>query len=256
MAYRLIPVVLPVVVLLVACGEAAGTSGAAGSEPPAPAAESGLVSCGGATYDPAELADAPPASTLPEGPAGAVDDIGKPAFDPSQDWKVVAQSDDRVDLIRKLAKPAVIAPGDVRTHHAITLERVTGATNVVDGTWMLMSDSPCTQRLIAGGNLGEADVTLARTPSPEDTAIDLLVHERACASGQSAEGRIELIELTETARQVQLRIGVRPPTGDAQTCQSNPPTAYSVELAEPVGDRRIVDASVVPARPVTLDSGP
>lgn len=98
-----------------------------------------------------------------------------------------------------------------------------------------------------------ADVTLADTPAPGDTSVDLLVHERGCASGESAKGRIELVELTETADQVQLQIGVRPREGD-NNCLPNPPTPFTITLSRPLGDREIVDVSVVPPRPVTVDA--
>jgi hypothetical protein len=209
------------------------------------------VNCGGSVYDPTELADAPRASSLPDGPAGAVDDVGEPAFDPSQDWRVLHQSGDRVDLVRELDEPFDNGAGDVRTHEARTLERITGAPNVPDGTWLLTSAGPCTQRLVTDDQLGDADLTLAHHPSPGDTSVDLLVQERACASGQSAEGRIELVELTESTDQVHVRIGVRPRDG-AQECPGNPPTPFTIDLAEPLGDREIVDASVVPPRPVAV----
>ena len=127
-----------------------------------------------------------------------------------------------------------------------------GASNVPDGTWLLTSAGPCSQRLVTDANLGDADVTLAAAHSPGDASVDLLVHERACASGESAEGRIKLIELNETTEQIQLRIGVRPRDGD-QDCQDNPPTPFTIDLTEPLGDREIVDASVLPPRPVTVD---
>ncbi|HEX6234808.1 MAG TPA: hypothetical protein VFZ63_16890 [Jiangellaceae bacterium] len=95
-------------------------------------------------------------------------------------------------------------------------------------------------------------LTLAAALSPGDASVDLLVHERACASGESADGRIKLIELNETTEQIQLRIGVRPRDGD-QDCQDNPPTPFTIDLSEPLGDREIVDASVLPPRPVTVD---
>lgn len=204
-------------------------------------------------YEPSALTDAPPASSLPEGPASAVDDAGAPAFDASQDWKVVHQSDDRVELLRELDEPVEKRGGDVRTHESRTLERITDAPNIADGTWLLTSAGPCAQRLATDDDLGDADLTLADTPSPGDTSVDLLVHEQACASGQTAEGRIELVDLTEMTDQVQLRIGVRPAEGD-RTCQSNPPTPFTVELSDPLGDRDIVDASAMPPRPRTVTS--
>lgn len=202
-------------------------------------------------YDPEALADAPPVSSLPEGPAGAVDDAGAPAFDPSLDWKVVHQSDDRVDLVRELDEPVDMVGGDVRTHASRTLELITDAGNVADG-WRLTSSGRCAQRLVTDGDLGDADLVLAEPPAPDDTAVDLLVTERACASGQSAEGRVELVELAETADEVQLHVGVRPRDADGATCPANPSTPFTAELSDPLGDRDIVDVSVVPPHPVTV----
>jgi hypothetical protein len=224
---------------------------AADTEPPAGAATDASVHCGGSTYDPAAFADAPPASSLPEGPAGAVDDLGDPAFDPSEDWRVVLVTDDRAELLRELDEPLDLGEGDVRTHALIVVERITGATNVPDGTWLLTASGPCTQRAKLGGELGEADLMFASMPSPDADRLEVLVHERACASGQTAEGRVELVTLDETSDEVRLVIGVRGLDG-AQTCPSNPPTPFTVELSEPLGDREVVDASVVPARPLTV----
>lgn len=250
--YQLVAAGIAVALLVTGCGPTSAAS-LSDSGDASQVADVATVNCGDSEYNPAELADAPPASSLPDGPAGAVDDAGAPAFDPSQDWKVAHHSDDRVDLVRELDEPFDIGGGDVRTHESTTLERITGATNIPDGTWFLTSAGPCAQRLVTDDDLGEADLTLASTPSPDDTSVDLLVQEWACSSGQSAEGRIQLVGLTETTEQVQLRIGVRPPDGEAQSCQGSPPTPFTVELSERLGDRDIIDASVVPPRPVTVD---
>lgn len=208
------------------------------------------VECGASVFDFSTLSDAPSVSSLPEGPSGAVDDAGAPAFDPAQDWKVVGQSPERVELVRELRQPIENGEGDIRTHESRTLERIAGASN--DDTWLLMSAGPCTPRLSTDDDLGAADLTLADRPSPAATSIELLVRERACASGESAEGRIELVELAETAEEIRLRIGVEPRDGD-QDCPGNPPTSFTVELSTPLGDREVVDASVVPSRPLTVD---
>lgn len=247
-------VVLAVLValLLTGCGQGGSTStlgsagnGRAQSESPE------TVECGGSVYDAAALSDAPPVSSLPEGPARAVDDAGAPAFDPQEDWNVVHQDASRVDLVRELAEPLDHGGGDVRTHESRTLERITGASNVPDGTWLLMSAGPCVQRLVGDDGLGPADVTLAGTPPQDETALDLLVRERDCASGRNAEGRVD-VELEETAEQVLLRVRVERLAGD-QSCPGNPATPVTVELADPLADREVVDASTVPARPVPVD---
>jgi hypothetical protein len=234
-------------------GEGSGNDGTRGGDgdPQAGASTGGLVHCGASTYDPAAFADAPPASSLPEGPASAVDDLGDPAFNPADDWRVVLVTDDRAELLRELDESLDLGEGDVRTHQLIVVERITGATNVPDGTWLLTASGPCTQRVELGGGLGEADLTFASMPSPDAHTLEVLVHERACASGQTAEGRVELVTLDETTDEVGLVIGVRGLDG-AQTCPSNPPTPFTVELSEPLGDREVVDASVVPARPLTV----
>jgi hypothetical protein len=247
---RVVPAGITVALLLTGCGSTSTSVQGDGSDAPR-VTGAVTVNCGGSVYDPTELADAPPASSLPDGPAGAVDDVGAPALDASQDWKVVYQSDDRVDLVRELDEPFDNGGGDIRTHESRTLERVTGASNVPDGTWMLGAGAPCTQRLVTDDDLVDTDLSLADTPSPGDTSVDLLVTERECASGHSADGRIELVELNETSEQVQLRVGVRPRDGD-QSCQGNPPTPFTIDLGGPLGDREIVDASVVPPRPVTV----
>jgi hypothetical protein len=206
------------------------------------------VVCGTSVFLFDELADAPPACSLPDGPGGATDDAGAPAFDPSQAWKVVHHSEQRVDLLRELEEPLDNGGGDVRTHEARALEQMP------DGTWLLTAAGPCVPRFIADSDLGYADLTLAEKPSRAATSIELLVRERACASGARATGRIELVDLRETPDEVSVRIGVRPREG-AQTCPSNPPTPFVVELSEPLAERNVVDASFVPPRVVPVDNG-
>lgn len=262
MRHRTAIVVTAAALLLAACGGTDGTPAdlAGQGDGEATGGDAATVTCGGTEYDPTTLGDAPLVTSLPAGPADAVDDAGAPAFDPSQDWRIVHQAEDRVDLVRELDEPTDLGGGDIRTHESRTLERITGATNVPDGTWLLTSAGPCTQRVDAEGPVGPATLSLAAEPFPDQTTIDLLVMEQACASGQSAEGRIELVELEETDDQVRLRVGVRPyqPEGGGtdMTCQGNPPTPFTVELAEPLGDRQVVDASVVPARALTVHRDP
>jgi hypothetical protein len=164
-------------------------------------------------------------------------------------------------VLRELAAPEDLGDGDVRTHEIRVVEPATGVPGFDDGAWMLMEAGPCVPRLVVAGDLGEADLTLATEPRPDATVLELLVLERACASGRTAEGRVELVELEETADEIRLRVGVRPQPGE-QECPGHPPTPFTVELAEPLGDRRILDAAVVPPRELRVhgdapyDTGP
>ena len=88
---------------------------------------------------------------------------------------------------------------------------------------------------------------MAAAPTAASTSIRGLVHEEACASGKSPEGRIEgpLFDLTETA--VTVTFGVRPRPGD-QDCQGNPPFAVTFTLPEPLAERTLLDGNKVPPR--------
>jgi hypothetical protein len=82
--------------------------------------------------------------------------------------------------------------------------------------------------------------------SPESTSIELLVNERGCASGQSAEDRMAPAEIEYGEDAVVVTTRVVPPPGP-QTCPSNPDTPVTVELEEPLGDRELLDGSRQPA---------
>jgi hypothetical protein len=246
-ARRSVAFVIAVALLGAACGDIP-TGLDLGEDGPGAIAGPNEVECAGVVYDPATLDDAPPASTLPEAPLTAlVEDGLDPPFDPSQDWRVVNESSARVDLIRELDEPLDAGEGDVRTHEVVSAEVINGAPNVPDGTWMLTLAGPCAQRTAGSDAIGEANLTLAEQPDPATTSLPLLVHERACASGQSADGRVRLLTLEETDSEIRLRIGVQPLPGD-QNCPGNPPTPFTVDLQQPVANRSILDVSVVPPR--------
>ncbi|WP_432489644.1 hypothetical protein [Kineococcus sp. SYSU DK018] len=77
-------------------------------------------------------------------------------------------------------------------------------------------------------------------PAPESTQVPLLVNEVSCASGQSAEGRIQKPEVAYQPEAVIITVRVEY-AGGAQECPSNPDTPLTVELSEPVGARELVD---------------
>lgn len=234
---------LAIVLMLGACGGA----GSLGSLTDGLGTSGDELACGDASFERGELETMPSLDTLPEEVLAAVDDMGEPALDTSLDWRVVETGDDEVVLIREFDpdEPAA-AGGD--THGTTRLAPITGGPNIPDGTWFVRGGSSCSPRLADGAGDSQAKLRLADTPSPDDTELTLLVNERRCASGQSAEGRIDLDELHLTEEQVRVRVSVRPPPGSGQTCPANPWTPFTVDLDEPLGDRAIVDANLVPAR--------
>jgi hypothetical protein len=83
-------------------------------------------------------------------------------------------------------------------------------------------------------------------PGPGSVEVHVLVEERACASGQSAEGRIADPVIVVGAHAVRITIGVFPAPGDVQSCQGNPATPFVVVLPEALGDRQLTGDVPVP----------
>ncbi len=89
----------------------------------------------------------------------------------------------------------------------------------------------------------------AQLPLPATaTRIDGFLHEQACASGTSPEGRIVGPEIVYHPDAVTVTFGVRPIGG---TCPSNPWFPITVELAEQLGGRALIDGGS--GRDATID---
>jgi hypothetical protein len=72
---------------------------------------------------------------------------------------------------------------------------------------------------------------------PADRVIPIIVNERHCASGQSADGRI-VVGISYTPDEVHLDVEVRP-RGGGQDCPGNPDTPHGVQLREALGEREV-----------------
>lgn len=229
--------------------------GATACQAPGPsgaAAEAATYECLGDTIPAAALADAVTADAATGTARTAIDEAVWDDESPlelgeQRDWLVVEESDDRVVLLRELTgeQKEMGARGDRglagSDHQRIALEWV-DAVNL-GPAWIVVADGFCPLTVqLDGLEVPTVQLDPGALPSPDDTEIHLWVTETACASGQTAEGLIELVALTETADTVAVTIGVRERTGD-QTCPSNPPTPYTVTLDGPLGDRTVVDGT-------------
>jgi hypothetical protein len=83
---------------------------------------------------------------------------------------------------------------------------------------------------------------------PAATEVPLMVNENACASGRTAEGRIEEPDVDYRRDAVVVTIRVRERSGD-QDCPGNPDTPYVLRLDEPVGNRALLDGGQRPPAP-------
>ncbi|MDQ0576535.1 hypothetical protein [Agromyces albus] len=220
----------------------------------APADHPDVLLCQGNEVPIEALENPRPASELAPAVAPALDGRDVSDFQPlgPLEWLIAQESDDRVMLMHKLAVPDDNGGGDIREYRYFVISTDSMPAQPGESAWAVVESSSCSTTLDLG-ELGDAGITLdpASPPAPESERLALLVTERECNSGLDASGRVELVELRETETTVELVIGVRPSDAQQATCQSNPATPFTVELERPLGDRVVLNAAVVPARPVT-----
>ena len=230
---------------------ATALAGCADAISPGATASSGSYDCLGTPIPIEALADPRPASELDDSSRAALRGLEVPPIDPAG-WTIASSGPEEVVLLRELVEPKTLGAGDVRTHERMVISVVDAPNIPGSPAWMMTALGTCALVVDAPG-VGPATVTLdpADPPTPDSVAVGLLVTERACNSGQDAEGRVEVVSLRETDVVVEVVIGVRPRAG-GQDCPSNPPTPFTLLLDQPLGDRELLDASVVPLRPITM----
>ncbi len=76
--------------------------------------------------------------------------------------------------------------------------------------------------------------------SPSSTAIDVLVREWACTGDATAEGRVVVDDVRYEADAVTVTLAIIP-LGGAHECPGHPDTPFTIELAEPLGNRALLD---------------
>ncbi len=94
-----------------------------------------------------------------------------------------------------------------------------------------------------------AEWVLAQQPKPDDMTLQLVVQEQSCNGGRAPDGRI-VTELESEADRILVTVRVEP-LEEGGTCLPNPPTAHTVRLDEPVGERVVLDAALRPPAPPT-----
>lgn len=239
--------------LLACAGCAVGTTGSA---PPVEAAEEPAVDyeCNGRPVDAAGYDADVRADELTGDAAVAlassVDDLGASvAPENLSEWMVTAESSTSITLLR----PYEAVDDAGADHDVLVFELVRELPATGESGWMLTSSSSCALA-IDPAPFTPAAVNLdpSALPTPDATQLALLVTERACNGGMDAAGRVELIALEETEDAVIVHVAVRPPSDGMATCQSNPPTPFTVKLEAPLGEREILDAALIVPRPLDV----
>lgn len=120
------------------------------------------------------------------------------------------------------------------------------------GQWRATGWRGCTLRpeIPLGTNIATSRVAPGETLTPERTEFDVLVTEVECNSGEDARGRVQEPAVIRSPDSVTVIFTVVARPG-VHTCPSNPATPFRPVLAEPLGDRVLLDGSSIPLRDAT-----
>lgn len=159
----------------------------------------------------------------------------------AEGWFLLSATEESLVVARREQR----SPDDAeqRTHDVVAMGQL--GEGWAPG-WHVVQWSPCTPRLVLDG-LGAAELWLDGEPDPAATTLQLLAVEQGCASGRTAEDRIEIVDVVEQPDAVTVILGVRSIPGGAE-CPSNPPTAVKVPLTTRLGDRPVLDGTELPPR--------
>ena len=119
---------------------------------------------------------------------------------------------------------------------------------ITENGWAVDSYGACTPRPEVADDVSVAQWWVdpgAEPIGPESERILAQVHELACASGESADGRILAPTIAYGTDDVTVTVIVESVEGFAE-CPGNPLTPYLIELDEPLGDRVLLDGGQVP----------
>lgn len=119
----------------------------------------------------------------------------------------------------------------------------------------------CEPRVVLSAEFGPASWALDPafpTPTTTTTQLHILVWEQTCSGGSPATGRISAPVVQYAATSVTITLGVRPleaSPGTVFTCPMPPGTPATMTLAEPLGNRTLLDGGLVPPAPPSPSNG-
>lgn len=202
-------------------------------------ADDPLVSCPtGPAFPLSAVDDVAPVEEAPDGVVDAMRsflDDEEGAFWPQEGWRILHETEDHLLLVQV---------GDGSTAASTGLSFMSIAATDDGWAWDGASsrgDCPLRFQLADGLGVVEWELDPAHPePGPTDTSVQVLATERACASAQPMDDRLNDPVVLADASQVSITFSVIPLDGD-QECPGNPATAVEVDLGEPLGERRLVD---------------
>lgn len=118
---------------------------------------------------------------------------------------------------------------------------------LVDGEWKQRNSGHC-QTFIDVSPRAIALWAPTEDVDASATSFAVVVTDRQCAGGRSAEERVGEADVLETDASVTITFTADALSG-AQSCPGHQPAKRTVELSKPLGDRALLDGSLYPAQP-------
>ena len=160
---------------------------------------------------------------------------------PAGDWSVMRIDDDRATF--------AIIEGNVIAGRASF--RLAGDRWVLSGYGS--GGRPCESRVPLPPGLGHVRVHLDPNTLPRSasTSIFLFVNEIDCSNGREMGDALQGPQVLETDEAVLVAFAVIPVAGVA-TCPGSPPTAVTIKLSRPLGERTLLNGAMMPPAPIQL----
>lgn len=195
-------------------------------------------SCGSPlTFNAAALQGAPGVETLSHPATIALRDLMRQGGVPNRSgWRVVVVSASSAQFLL----PA--APDEGFAYWSAEF-------GVGAGGWTFVRSGQCDLRpVFQGVEAARWELAPGEAPTADTTTIKALVTEQGCASGRSPDGRVLPAAVVYLADHIAITFATRPLPG-AHTCEPGPPAVLLLDLEEPIGDRQLLDASIIPPEP-------
>jgi hypothetical protein len=186
---------------------------------------SGVLAPGGGLPVEAHPAGAVLAALIERGGADGLDRL------PKSDWRLAFATPVRADFVA----PA----GDSWSYVSFV---------PADGGWEAKAWGPCAGKVVVPSlNVASWELDLEDVAGfgPASTSLKVHVTEQACASGQPLGNRLHEPRISYGPSEIVIQF-VADPLPGPQDCPGNPSILAPIELAEPIGERKLLDGSVFP----------
>ncbi|GAA4674670.1 hypothetical protein [Nocardioides nanhaiensis] len=261
-AVAVVAVAVPVGVLMLRDGDGSAPSGGRGVDPAAPASTLGQgpeVGCGGDATWPVAVMDGGLADEVDD--ARVRDALARLLDDAPMDAPPVLQEAGAASVdytvLSVTGEELVVGVGPWSSEEGPGAGAMSiGLERDDTGRWEAGGWGDCQLAVVIPAGRGQVEVTAPPGGvDPATTAPTVLVNERDCTSGRDPRPFLGQPTVVESGDEVLVTLTSQALREDA-SCIGNPSVPLELSLAEPLGDRRLLDAGVWPYRELEVATPP